>query len=79
MNKINLYNKSHTKDVLWMLLVFAFGCIVFVWDRLYAQQNDTSLALFVSVLATTFGCYGVAICISELDLLDEKFKELTDE
>lgn len=75
MNKINLYNKSHTKDVLCMLLVFTFGCIVFVWDRLYAQQNDTSLGLYVFTLFTTFGCYGVAICISELDLLDEELKE----
>lgn len=78
MNKINLYNKTHTKDVLWMLLVFAFGGIVFVWDRLYAQQNDTSLGLFVFTLFTTFttfGCYGVAICISELDLLNEELKE----
>lgn len=74
-HQINLYNKSHTKDVLWVLLVFAFGCIVFVWDRLYTQQNDTSLGSCVFTLLTTFFCYGVAICISELDLLDEELKE----
>ena len=57
------------------MTMFAFGCIVFVWDRLYTQQNDTSLGLFVFTLFTTFGCYGVAMCISELDLLDEELKE----
>lgn len=76
MTKLNVYKRSVVKDVLVMLACFLFVCVVFVWQCLWSKQPDTSLSIFIITLFISFGCYGVAICLTNLEMLDEKLKEI---